>query len=153
MPKLAIKLATKGTSSILDKLERKRSAQGVVRSGKEFTLFISNEDVDGIIKVINLLEDSGLLIVGATETAKLEITKQEGGFLGAMMAPMVASLIAPIASLLIQPVISSLINAISRKGVMRAGKGQEGRFLPLLTLPSIIKVLGKRSHNRRKRIE
>ena len=67
---------------------------------------------------------------------KHEIKKQEGGFLGAMMAPMAASLIAPMASLFMQPVASSLINAIS-------GKGQEGGFLPLLALPLMMKVLGK----------
>ena len=67
---------------------------------------------------------------------KHEIKKQEGGFLGAMMAPMAASLIAPMASLFMKPVASSLINAIS-------GKGQEGGFLPLLALPLMMKVLGK----------
>ena len=48
-----------------------------------------------------------------------------------MMAPMAASLIAPIASSSIQPVASLLINAISGKGVMRAG------------LHLMMKVLGK----------
>ena len=35
------KLATKATSSVLDKFERKISGQGAVRAGKGFTLFIS----------------------------------------------------------------------------------------------------------------
>ena len=35
---------------------------------------------------------------------------------------------------LIQPVGPSLINAISRKGIRRAGKEQEGEILPLLAL-------------------
>ena len=51
-----------------------------------------------------------------------------------MVAP--ASLIAPMASSLIQPIASSLINSIT-------GKGQEGGFLRLLTLPLVMKVLGK----------
>ena len=42
-----------------------------------------------------------------------------------------------------QPVASSLINAITRKGVMRAEKGQENGFLSLLALPLMMKVLGK----------
>ena len=42
-----------------------------------------------------------------------------------------------------QPVASSLINAITRKGVMRAEKGEENRFLSLLALPLMMKVLGK----------
>ena len=51
-----------------------------------------------------------------------------------MMAPMAASLIALMVSLLIQSNVSLLINAISEKGVIRTGKGQEGVFLSLLTL-------------------
>ena len=59
------------------------------------------------------------------------------------MAPMAASLIVPMASSLIQPVASSLTNALS-------GKGQEGRFLPLLAFPLMIKVLGKKSEEQEK---
>ena len=53
-------------------------------------------------------------------------------------------MIAPMASLFIQPVVSSLINAISGKGVTRAGKGQESGFLPLLALPLMMKAMGNR---------
>ena len=41
--------------------------------GKEFTLFISNEDMNDIIKIIKSLEYSGILIDGVTETVKHEI--------------------------------------------------------------------------------
>ena len=54
--------------------------------------------MDNILKIIKLLEDLGLLVDGATETVKHEIKKQEGIFLGAMMAPMAASVIASLAS-------------------------------------------------------
>ena len=37
------KSGTKATLSVLDKFERKISGKGVIRSGKGFTLFISNE--------------------------------------------------------------------------------------------------------------
>ena len=94
--------------------------------------------MDDTIKIVKLLEDSGLLIDGAAETIahetknkKHETKKQQGNFFGAMMAPMVASLIALMTSSLIQFVASSLISAIFEKGVMRAGKGQEGGFLLL----------------------
>ena len=110
--------------------------------------------MDDIIKIVESLEKSGLLIDDATETVKHEIKKQDSRFLGAMMAPMVALLIAPMASLLIKPVGSSRINTISGEGVMRAGKGQEGGFLPLLALPLMIKAkyVWKRSHKCRKAI-
>ena len=66
---------------------------------------------------------------------------EEGGFLGAMMVPMVASLIAPIASLLMQPVASSLTYTIT-------GKRQDGGFLPLLASPLMIKFLSKGSRKK-----
>ena len=54
-----------------------------------------------------------------------------------MVASMTVSLVAPMASSLIQPADSSLINGIF-------GKGQKGVFLPLLPLPLMMRVLGKR---------
>ena len=39
-----------------------------MRAGKAFTLFILIEDINEIIKIIESLEDSNLLIDGITET-------------------------------------------------------------------------------------
>ena len=99
--------------------------------------------MDNVIKIIKTLENSGLLIGGASKTVNHEVEKQERGFLPAMMVPMAASLIASMASSLIQSVAYPLINAITGKGVIKAGKGQEDGILPLLTLPSMMKLLGK----------
>ena len=63
------------TSNAIDKFDRKISGKGAVRAGKGFTLFISNEDMNDIIKIIKSLEDSGVLIDGVTETVKHETTK------------------------------------------------------------------------------
>ena len=52
------------TSNAINKFERKISGKGAVRAGKAFTLFISNEDMDDIIIMIKLLEDSDVLIGG-----------------------------------------------------------------------------------------
>ena len=70
--------------------KKKISGKGAVRIGKEFTLFFSNEDINDIIKIIKSLEDSGVLIDGVTETIKHEIKIQEGRFLGALLAPLIA---------------------------------------------------------------
>ena len=67
------KLATKLTSSVLDKFERKKRRKSVARAKKEFILFISNDDMGDIIKIIVSLEKSGLLIDGMTETVKHEM--------------------------------------------------------------------------------
>ena len=56
-----------------------------IRAGKGFTLFISNEDMNDIIKIVRSLADSGVLIDGVSETVKHEIKKQEVRFLGACL--------------------------------------------------------------------
>ena len=47
----------------------------------------------------------------------------------------------------------SLINAISGKGVKRAGKGQEGGFLPLIALPLMLKSMTGRGYNKMDHME
>ena len=91
-----------------------KKIRGAVRAGKVFTLFISNEDMNDVIKIIKSLEDSGVLIDGVTETVKREIKKEVSGFHGALLAPLPASLV--------QPVISSVVKGISGRGVRRAGR-------------------------------
>ena len=92
---------------------KEKSGKGTIRAQKGFILFISNEDVNGIIKSIKSLEDRKVLIDSSTETVKNEIKKQEGEFLPAFLAPL--------AALLVEPVISSVVKGISRRGITRAG--------------------------------
>ena len=99
-------------SNAINKSERKQSGKGAVRTGKGFTLFISNADMIDIIKIIESSEDSNVLIDGITETVKHEIKKQKGRFLPVLLAP-----------LLMQPVISSVVKGIKGRGVTRAGIG------------------------------
>ena len=49
------KLVTKTTSSAIDKFEWKINGRGAVRAEKVFTLFILDEDLDEIIKIVKLL--------------------------------------------------------------------------------------------------
>ena len=56
----------------------------------------------------------GVLIDLVTETVKHEIGKQEGGFLGALLALLAVSLV--------QPVIPSVVKGISGRGVRKRGK-------------------------------
>ena len=46
--------------------------------------------MNGIIKIIKSLGDSGVVIDGVTETVKHEIKKQEDRFLGALLPPLAA---------------------------------------------------------------
>ena len=90
-----------------------------MRAGEWFTLFISNEDMNDIIKVIKSLEDSGVLIDGVNEAIKHDIRKQEGRFIGTLLAPLVASIK--------QPVISLVVKGISRRQVRKGGRGYMGK--------------------------
>ena len=69
------------TSSTINTFGRKISGKGVVRAGKGFTLFISNEDINDIIKITTSSADSGVLIDGITETVKDEIKNKKTDFL------------------------------------------------------------------------
>ena len=46
------------------------------------TLIISNEEINDIMKIVQALENSNILLKGATKTIKNEIKKQKGGLLG-----------------------------------------------------------------------
>ena len=64
------------TLNAINNLGRKIIEKGAVRGGKGFTLFISNEDMNDIIKFIKSLEDSDVLLDGVIETVKHEIKKK-----------------------------------------------------------------------------
>ena len=66
--------------------------------------FIIFEDMDDIVK-----------IDGVNERAKHEIKKQEGVFLGALLAPLTASSV--------QQVISSVVKGVIWRGVRTKGRG------------------------------
>ena len=67
--------------------------------------------MNDITKVIKSLEDSWVLIDGITETAKHEIKKQEGRFIGALLAPLAFSL------------VQTVLKVLKGIRIRRAGKG------------------------------
>ena len=85
-------------SNAINKFERKITGKRAVSVRKGFTLFILNEDMNDIVKIIKSLEHSGVLMDGVTETVKHEIKKQGGRFLGELLASLAASLVQPVIS-------------------------------------------------------
>ena len=73
-------LVSKLPSDARNKFERKIWGIGAVIAGKGFTLFIWNEDVNDIIKIIKSLEDSNVIIDGITETVNMKQKKEKGDF-------------------------------------------------------------------------
>ena len=72
------------------------------------TLIISNEEMADIMKIVKLLEESGLLIKGVSETIKSEGKEQKGAFLSMLLGTFAASMLGI---------------ALTRRGVIRAGEG------------------------------
>ena len=74
------------------------------------TLIISNEEMNNIMKSLQALEDSNILLKGVTETIKNETKEQKGGFLGRLVRTLVSILLG---------------NLLLGKGIVRAGSGNK----------------------------
>ena len=57
------------------------------------TLIISNEELNDIQKIVKSIQESGLLIKGASETIKNEAKEQKRGFLGMLLGTLGGSLL------------------------------------------------------------
>ena len=64
--------------------------------------------MNDIIKIVQALEDSNILLKGVTNTIKNETKEQKGGFLSMLLGTLGASLLG---------------NLLSGKGIIRAGFG------------------------------
>ena len=80
------------------------------------TLIISNEEMNDIMKIIQALENSNILLKGVTKSIKNETKEHKGGFLSILSGTLGASL---------------LENLLTGKGIVRAGSGC--RFLNSFT--------------------
>ena len=69
---------------------------------------ISNEEMNDIMKIVNSLKESGLLIKGVSETTKNEAEEQKGGFLRMLLGTLGDGLLG---------------NLLTAKGTIKAGKG------------------------------
>ena len=56
-------------------------------------LIISNEEMNDIMKIVQLLEEFGLLIKGVNKTIKNGAKEQIGGFIGVLLGSLGASLL------------------------------------------------------------
>ena len=74
------------------------------------TLIISNEGMNDIMKIVQALEDSNILLKGVTKTIKNETKEQKGGFLSMLLGTLGASFLG---------------NLLTGKGIVRAGSGNK----------------------------
>ena len=81
-------------------------------SGKT-TLIIPNKEMNDIMKTVQALQDSNILLKGVTKTIKNETKEQKGGFLSMLLGTLGASLLG---------------NLLTGKGIVRAGTGKQWDF-------------------------
>ena len=71
-------------------------------------MIISNKETNDIMKIVQALEDSNILLKGVTKTIENETKEQKGGFLSMLLGTLGASLLG---------------NLLTGKGIVRAGSG------------------------------
>ena len=92
---------TAAMSTIDGSIQKKIHGSGV-------KLIIEEEDMKDIMKVVEALENSGILLKGVSKTIENETKEQRGGFLSMLLGTLGASLLG---------------NSLAGKGIMRAGDG------------------------------
>ena len=91
---------TAATSAIDAGFQKKIHGSGTT------TLIISNEEMNDMMKIVQALEDSNILLQAVTKTIKHEAKEQKGGFLRMLLGTLGASLLG---------------NLLAGKEIVRAG--------------------------------
>ena len=76
------------------------------------TLIIPNQEMNDIMKIVQALEDSGILLKGITKAIEKKTKEQKEGFLGMLLGTFAASLLG---------------NMLAGKGIVRAGYVNKGQ--------------------------
>ena len=85
-------------------------SQKKIRGSGNTTLIISNEKMNDIMKIVQALEESNILLKGVTKTIRNETKEQKGGSLSMLLGTLGASLLG---------------NLLTGKGIVRAGSGNK----------------------------
>ena len=83
---------TAATSAIDAGIQKKIHGSGTT------TLIISNEEMNDIMKIVQALEDSNILLKGVTKTIKNETKEQKRGFLSMLLGTLGASFVRKVIS-------------------------------------------------------
>ena len=85
------------------------SIQKKIHGSGTTKLIIENEDMNYIMKIIEALENSGILLKGVSKTIENETKEQKGGFISMLLGTLGASLLGNLLT--------------GGKGIVRAGEG------------------------------
>ena len=89
-------------------------------------LIISNEEINDIIKTVQSLEESNILLKGVNKTIKNEINEQKGGSLSMLFGTSGASLLRNL--LAGKGIVRAGSENKKGKGIVRAGTGRQWDF-------------------------
>ena len=84
--------------------------QKKIHGSDSTTLIISNEEMNDIMKIVQGLEDSNILLKGITKRIKNEKKEQKGGFLSMLFGTLDANLLG---------------NVLAGQGIVRSGSGNK----------------------------
>ena len=90
------------------------------------TLIISNKEMNDIMKIVQVLENPNILLIGVTKIIKNETKEQKGGFLSMLLGTLRASLLGNI--LAGKRIVRAGSGNKEGKKVVRAGYGKEWDF-------------------------
>ena len=92
------------------------------------TLIISNKEMHDIMKIVQALEDSNILLKRVTKTIRKETKEQKGGFLGMLLGNFGVSLLGNM--LAGKVIVRADFGNKKGKGIVRAGYGNKTLILP-----------------------
>ena len=110
--------------------------------GDGFKLIIVQEDMNDIIKIIEALENSGILLKGITETIENETKEQREEFLSRLLETLGASLLGNLLTGekgIVRAGKGSVVSRAKGEGVVRAGEGVKKKTKFAVTFSSINK--------------
>ena len=120
--KVAMSLGLKAAMSAIDgSIQKKIHGSGV-------KLIIEQEDMNDIMKIIEALENSGILLKGVSKKIENETKEQRGGFLGMLLGTLGASLLG---------------NLLTGKAIVSAGEGSKKKAKFFVTISSFNKHRNK----------
>ena len=100
--------------------------QKKIHGSETTTLIISNEEMNDIMNIVQVLEDSNFLLKRVTKTIKNETKKQKGGFLCMLLGTLGASLLRNLLSG--KRFVRTGSANKNGKGTVRAGTGKIWNF-------------------------
>ena len=109
---------TAAMSAIDGSIQKKIHGSGATK-GAGVKLIIEQEDMKDIMKIIEALENSGILLKGVSKTIKDETKEQRGGFFSMLLGTLGASLLGN----LLSGGKGSVASRAKGEGIMRAGDG------------------------------